>query len=211
MHYIHAASSVRTVLRGTLLLVAVTACAGESSEQAAGGDTAAAVTPTDTAMGGMDHSQMAAMNRPAPRDSNQAFLRMMSDHHEGLIAISDSAAERVQGSTAKSDARTLRDKQQREQEEMLAMLSRQYQDSITPMIMPSNQAMLDSTVRASGAEVDPIFYRQVVHHHREGIAMAEPMLPHLTGEVRQMADRMIAEQRREIEEFERKAGASPTG
>ena len=52
---------------------------------------------------------------------------------------------------------------------------------------------------------------EVIHHHREGIAMVEPLLPHLTGEVRQMADRMVAEQRREIEEFERKAQARTGG
>ena len=197
-----------------LLLTVAMGCAADTDDTAAG-DTAAgatsAVAATDTGMAGMDHSSMAGMNRPAPRDSNQVFLRMMSDHHEGLIAMADSAEERAQDTTARADARELHEKQRREQQEMLAMLGRQYQDSIMPMMMPSNHAMLDSTRSASGSAFDPTFYRQVIHHHREGIAMVEPLLPHLTGEVRQMADRMVAEQRREIEEFERKAQARAGG
>ena len=88
----------------------------------------------------------------------------------------------------------------------LTMLSQQYQDSVTPMIMPSNRAMIDSVTRApQGAEADRVYYRQVIAHHREGISMAEPMLPHLTGEVKQMVEKSISDQRREIQEFERKA------
>lgn len=200
--------SRRAACCALLLLTAAVGCAGETDD-VAGGDTAA--VPTDTGMAGMDHSTMAGANRPAPRDSNQAFLRMMSDHHEGMIAMADSAEERAQDTTTRADARELHEKQRREQQEMVAMLGRQYQDSIVPMMMPSNHAMLDSTRSASGAAFDPTFYRQVIHHHREGIAMVEPLLPHLTGEVRQMADRMVADQRREIEEFERKAQARAGG
>ena len=200
-------------LSAVLGVAAAVACSPDGADQAAAGDSAAATVaaaPADTGMAGMDHSNMPGMNRPAPRDSNQSFLRMMSDHHEGLIAIADSAGARAQDSTARRDSEQLETKQRREQQEMLAMLRGQYQDSITPMVIPSNRTMLDSTLSATGPALGPTFYRQVVHHHREGIAMTEPMMPHLTGDVRQMADRMVAEQRREIEEFERKAQASQT-
>ena len=162
-------------------------------------------------MAGMDHSKMdmGAMNRGAPRDSNQAFLRMMSDHHEGLVAMADSAMPRLQGATARADAQKMRQKQDEEQNRMLLMLSRQYSDSVTPMIMPSNRTMMDSVLGASqGAEADRVFYRQVIAHHREGIHHAEMHLPHLTGEVKQMAERMRSEQQREIRELERKAQGS---
>ena len=164
-------------------------------------------------MAGMDHSNMnlGTANRSAPRDSNQAFLRMMSDHHEGLVAMADSAMPRLQGATAKADAQKLREKQDKEQSRMLTMLSRQYSDSVTPMIMPSNRTMMDSVLGApQGAEADRVFYRQVIAHHREGIHHSEMHLPHLTGEVKQMAERMRTEQQREITEFERKAsGGAP--
>ena len=211
----------RQTLRGAVVAavaLAAAACTGRSDEQAAGAaaaDTAGTASTMaaagDTGMagmdhGGMDHSAMANMNRSAPRDSNQLFLRMMSDHHEGLIAMADSAEEKPQDATAKSDAGKLHQKQEREQRDMLGMLRRQYQDSIMPMMMPSNRAMMDSTMRAAGAERDPAFYRQVINHHREGISMGEKLAPHLTGQVKQMAEKMMADQRREIQEFERKAG-----
>ena len=208
------------------LLVTTTAAAcgggGNAGADSAGaaGDSAgqaAAVAPAaqDSGMAGMDHSNMnmGAANRSAPRDSNQVFLRMMSDHHEGLVAMSDSALPRLQGATAKSDAQKLRQKQDSEQQRMLSMLSQQYSDSVTPMIMPSNRAMLDSVTRApQGADADRVYYRQVIAHHREGIHHAEMHLPHLTGEVKQMAERMRSEQQREIQELERKAqGQGGTG
>jgi uncharacterized protein (DUF305 family) len=206
--------SRRATICGVLVLYGAMGCSVGSDDSAAA-DTATtdtvAVAAADTGMTGMDHSSMAGMSRPAPRDSNQVFLRMMSDHHEGMIGMADSAEGRAQDSTARADARELREKQRREQQEMLTILGRQYQDSITPMLMSSNRTMIDSIRSATGADVDPMFYRQVAHHHREGIAMAEALLPHLTGEVRQMADRMVAEQRREVEEFERKAQSRAGG
>lgn len=178
---------------------------------AAAGQTAPATTDSTGGMAGMDHANMpgmagdmAGMHRSAPRDSNQVFLRMMSDHHEGLVAMSDSALPRLQG--AKGDAQELRRKQEDEQQRMLGMLTRQYGDSVTPMIMASNRAMIDSVTRApQGTEADRTYYRQVIAHHREGIHHTDMHLPHLTGEVKQMAEKMKAEQQREIREFERKA------
>lgn len=176
---------------------------------AAGGAAGVATTPagTDSGMARMGQGDMAgmAMNRPAPRDSNQAFLRMMSDHHQGLILIADSAKGRVQTADAKAKARDADEKQHREQQQMLTMLRRQYQDSITPMVMPSNRAMLDSVVRAAPAgAVDQVFYRQVIAHHREALQMIDQMESQLKGEVRSMAQRMRSDQQREIQELERK-------
>lgn len=185
--------------------------AGNTDSLAVSADTATSGAAADTGMAGMDHSAMdpaamANMNRSPARDTTQTFLRMMSDHHDGLIAMADSAEERAQGATAKADARQLLQQQQEEQQRMLAMLRQQYGDTITPTIMPSNRAMLDSLVRTSGSEFDPLFYHHVIAHHREGIQMMEQYLPRLTAEVRQMAERMRADQQREIQEFERKMG-----
>ena len=189
--------------------------AADSATGAGATAAAAAATPAtatqDTGMAGMDHSQMAATSRAAPKDSNQAFLRMMSDHHKGLVAMSDSAQPRLQGATAKADAQQLRQKQDAEQQRMLSMLSQQYGDSITPTILPSNRMMLDSVTRAApGAEADRVYYRQVIAHHREGVQHVDMHRPHLTGEVKQMAERMRTEQQREIQEFERRA-SGPAG
>lgn len=155
-------------------------------------------------MGGMDHSSMANMNRSPARDSTQTFLRMMSDHHEGLIVMADSAEERAQTADAKADAQRLRQKQADEQQRMLTMLGQQYGDSITPTIMPNNRAMLDSLLRVDGRAFDRTFYQDVIAHHREALQMIDQYSPNLTGEVRQMAERMRTDQQREIQELDRK-------
>lgn len=191
----------RVLVAASLSLVVAAACGDRAAEETQ--DTAAFGRGT-VMPAGTDTGMTAGMNRSAPHDSNQVFLRMMSDHHEGLIAISDSAAARAQN--AKSDAQRMKEKQEREQQEMMRMLAATHSDSITPVIIPSNRQMLDSTLQASGASVDTVYYRQIVHHHAEGIRMSEPLMPHLTGEVKQMAEKMTADQKREIEEFRRKAG-----
>ena len=131
---------------------------------------------------------------------------MMVDHHHGLVVMSDTAMPRLAGATAKADAQKMREKQAGEQQHMQQMLQSTYSDSHAPMIMPSNQTMIDS-VRATsaGAEADRTYYRQVIAHHREGVHHVDMHLPHLTGEVKQMAEKMKADQQREIQELERKA------
>lgn len=196
-----------------MLLVLAGACSagGDRTDTAAApaATMGAGANPVDTGMGamshgmaGMDHGAMA--NRGAPRDSNQAFLRMMSDHHQGLVVMSDSAMGKL-GGTAKADAQKLRTDQQKEMDHMLQMLRSDYKDSITPTIMPSNQAMISAVARASSGDADRVYYEQVIAHHREGVGMIDRMLPHLSGMSRDMASTARTKQQREIAEFERKA------
>ena len=61
-------------------------------------------------------------------------------------------------------------------------------------------------VPTAGAEYDRAFYRHAIAHHRDGIRMTDDVLPRLTKpEVRQMAEKMKADQQKEITQFERKA------
>lgn len=147
-----------------------------------------------------------AAQRSAPRDSNQSFLRTMSDHHQGLIALCDSAMGKL-GAAARSDAQRLRTEQKREQDHMLAMLRSDYKDSVTPMILPTNRQMIATVTQASTSDADRVFYEQVVAHHREGVQMIDRMLPHLTGMSKDMASSSRMKQQKEIAEFEKKAGA----
>ncbi len=227
LHHSLRAPARRLTLNTALITVASAAAAcsggdGRATDEAASADTGAALgagtaAAADTGMAGMDHSkmgamdhsQMAGMSRGAPRDSNQAFLRMMSDHHQGVLMMADSAAVRATSADAKTRARQIVDKQRPGQREMLSMLSQQYGDAVTPMVMPSNGAMMDSLSRAGGSEYDRAFYRQVIAHHREGIAMTEKQLPALTGEVKRMAEEMRAADQREIRELEAKLSAAP--
>jgi uncharacterized protein (DUF305 family) len=194
-------------------LTLVSACSRGSEQR---GDTAAPAAmvgananPVDTGMttathdmAAMDHGAMAS--RPAPKDSNESFLRMMSDHHQGLVAMSDTAMGKL-GATAKSDAQRLRTEQKQEQDHMLGMLRGDYKDSITPTILPSNQTMISTVAQASSSDADRVFYQQVIAHHREGVQMIDKMLPQLTGMTKSMASTSRTKQQKEIAEFEKKA------
>jgi uncharacterized protein (DUF305 family) len=194
-----------------------TACAKDTGERR---DTAAAsaavgganANPMDTGMtsgthdmAGMNHGAMAS--RSAAKDSNQSFLRMMSDHHQGLVAMSDTAMGKL-GATARSDAEKLRTDQKKEQDHMLQMLRSDYKDSVTPMLLPSNQAVISTVAQAGQGEVDRAYYQQVIAHHREGVQMIDKMLPQLTGMTKEMATTSRTKQQKEIAEFEKKAGTT---
>src|SRR5215207_275339 len=84
----------------SLLVLSACADGGDAARDTAAAAPAATAgpgaNPVDTGMtagthdmAGMNHGAMA--NRAAPRDSNESFLRMMSDHHQGLVAMSDTA------------------------------------------------------------------------------------------------------------------------
>lgn len=193
----------------------VTACS--SSDRSATADSSAAAMSataagTDTGMAGMDHSKMAGMdhaqmatNRGAAKDADHEFLRMMSDHHEGMVMMMRPAMDKASSSTAKADAKMLHDKQARERDSMVAMIRTSYQETITPMQMPSGKAMNDSLQQKSGTAYDRDMYRHVIMHHQEGVKMIDDFLPRLKRpEVRQMAEKMRADQQREIQEFQRK-------
>lgn len=196
-----------------VLLAASLAACSTAGDDGAGADSAAAAGDSAGAMPGMQHDTgtagmaQGAASRPAARDSNQSFLRMMSDHHEGLVTMAGAARPRLTSATARKDAERLAAKQKEEQTRMKGMLQRSYSEQLTPTPPPGNRAMADSLrAGAAGAAYDSTFYRMVIDHHREGIAMIDRFMPALTGEVKRMAEQMSGEQTREIEEFERKAG-----
>lgn len=183
-------------------LLALAACA--RGDRAAS-DTAAPPAESAAGMAAMPGHDM---NRPPAKDAEHEFLRMMADHHEGLVQMATAAMTKASQSATQGDAHKLHTKQADEQKKMIAQVQSQYGETVTPMVLPSNKAMIDSLAAMSGAEYDRTFYRNVIAHHREGIRMTDEFLPRLTkADVKQMAERMKAEQQKEITEFERKAGA----
>lgn len=193
-----------------LALSTLAACGGGANDESAS-DTAAATSTaaaaTDTAGGSMDHSNMPGMNMPPARDADQEFLRMMTDHHEGLIKMMDPAMEKASTSTAKADAKKLHDKQHEEQEQLIGMLKSSYDETKQPMVMPSSQQMVDDLANTSaGPAYDKKMYGHVIMHHQEGIKMMNDFQPRLTKpELKQMVEKMKADQQKEIEEFRRKS------
>jgi uncharacterized protein (DUF305 family) len=172
-------------------------------------------------MAGMNHDSMSgsmagmtsmpAEDRPHMRmtgNADQDFLRMMSDHHRGLIAMSHLSTEgdKKGSAQAQADAKKLDTKQDAELDSMTTMLEQQFKDKYEPMIMPSNQAMVDQLESQSGAAYDRTFYQNVVKHHQQALKMIDEFSPKLqNAQIKRMAERMKEDQQREIREFEQKA------
>lgn len=193
-----------------VVLGALAACGGgdDGASDSAAGTASPTTSTTDTLAGGMagmpgmDH----AMNRPAAKDADHEFLRMMTDHHQGLIQMATAAMGKGSTQAVQGDAHRLHTKQQEEQKRMIEMVQRDYGEALTPMVMGANNTMLDQLQSRTGADYDRTFYGNVVAHHRAGIRMIDQFASRLNKpEVRQMADRMKADQQKEITEFEAKA------
>lgn len=202
-------------------LAVSTACSSKSDQAAAGDSTAGSAAGASTGamtadsaggMAGMDHSTMGNMGSMAPMggatgDPDRDFLRMMSEHHKGMIAMAHLTIEEKKGSaTTQADAEKIDTKQDAELDSMVTTLEQQYKDPYDPKIMPDNQKMVDDLKLLAGAAYDRMFYQHVVHHHEQATQMIDHHLPMLKdSKIKAMAERMKRDQTREIAEFQRKA------
>lgn len=201
--------------------LAVSACSprdkagtADSATSAATATTASAA-PSDsmTGMGGMKMDSgsmqggtMAGMAMTG--DPDRDFLRMMSDHHKGLIAMAHMTKEQTPAPASATDATKLDTKQDAELDRMQTMLEKDFKDTYSPKVRPDNQAMIDQLRGKTGADYDRTFYQNVVEHHQQAIRMIDGYLPKARNAVlKQMAEKMKADQTKEIAEFTKKAAA----
>lgn len=146
---------------------------------------------------------MAGMSQSPPKDADQEFLRMMVDHHEGMIVMADSAI-RKGSDHVKADGTEMKDKQRTEQDRMKSVLKSAYSEDKMAMVMPSNQQMLASLGGKTGADFDRQFRQNVIAHHEEALKMVNDFAPRLTRpDTRQMAAKMKTDQTAEIAELKR--------
>jgi uncharacterized protein (DUF305 family) len=181
------------LLLASLSAAACTAGSGNEVADTGSADSAAGLVVADTGI----------PSTPA-KDANHEFLRMMSDHHEGLVRMAEEAMSKASSTTTQGDAHQLHTKQMEDQKKMVAMVQQQYDETHIVKTMPQHARMIADLQGKSGSEYDRTFYRHVVEHHKEGISMTDQMLPNLKGEVRRMAETMKAAQQKEIAEFEKK-------
>lgn len=207
-----------------LVATAATACSSGDKAGAGAADTAAAPTAsaaatpaqTDTMKGmsgmnmgsaGTQGSSMAGMQMTG--DPDHDFLRMMSDHHKGMIAMAHMTKEQKPAPGSAADATKLDTKQDAELDKMMTMLEKEFKDPYSPKVMPDNQAMVDQLRGKTGADYDRTFYQNVVMHHQQAIKMIDDYLPKAkSATLKQMAEKMKADQTKEIAEFQKKAAAA---
>ena len=203
-------ASLRAVgaLTAAAMLAACSNRADESSSKTT--DTAAAaVSPAaDTARARTDSSGTSSMAGMAMTgNADQDFLRMMSDHHKGLVLMSHETLERKESPGVKEDARKLDREQDEELDRMGAMLKNFFNDSYEPKASAESKAMVDAMQPLKGAAFDSTFRENVIKHHRQGIQMMDEFYPKLTrAEIKSIVDTMKAAQQKEIDEMQRKIG-----
>lgn len=195
----------------SVVLISLVAIGGCSSKSDSSADSTAMAPAgaTDTSAasttgGNMQMSGMANMTGDPDRD----FLRMMSDHHKGLIAMVRPTLDKKENLAVKNDASKLDKKQDAELEKMITMLDQQYKDAYTPGMMPDHQRMVDELSGKSGAEYSRTFLKNVIAHHEQAIKMVDDYLPKAkNAQVKNMAEKMKTDQSKEIAEFQKKLSA----
>ena len=137
---------------------------------------------------------------------DQQFLRMMSDHHKGILVMAHDAIKR-KGVSVKAEAQKIDQAQDAELKRMATMLKTDFKDDYQPKVMPENQAMADALKEKSGAAYDTTFRENVIKHHQAALTMIDRFLPQLTQPaLKQMAEKMKADQTAEIAKFKRELG-----
>ena len=102
-------------------------------------DTTAVAAAPDTTPAAAGR-EMAGMSMTG--DADRDFLRMMSDHHKGLIAMAHESMEKGRGTTqSRADAGRLDANQDKEREQMVKMLDANYHDPYEPKVPPADQAV----------------------------------------------------------------------
>ena len=217
-------TSVPPFLRGCFFMAAALLIGACSSKEKAG-DTAVASPPAaatnapptggsamsssdsmsgmkkDTAMKGMGGMAMTG-------DADRDFLRMMSDHHKGMILMAHMTKERTDAGSAAADAKNIDAAQDVELDKMMTMLEKDYKDAYAAKVMPDNQAMADELKGKKGSEYERTFYQNVIKHHGEAIKMVDGYLPNAkSAAVKKMAEKIKADQTKEIAEFQKKLTA----
>jgi uncharacterized protein (DUF305 family) len=212
---IAAAPAMGGILTLSSLGIAACSSADKTTDSAAAARAAvpapmATATSTPDSMAGMQRSSQGMQGVQGMTnmsgDPDQNFLRMMSDHHKGLILLAHMTKERKEGGAAVVDAKKVDTKQDAELDKMMGMLEKSYKDAYAPKTTPEHQAMADDLKTKRGKEYDQTFYQDIVKHHKEAIKMVDDYLPRgKSAAVKQMAEKMKADQTREIREFEQKA------
>lgn len=177
---------------------------------------------TGSAAQSSDNVMMKAMNDMMDRmnkmqmtgDFDHDFATMMIEHHQGSIDMSQIQVQSGKDETIKKKAKELITKQKAEQEKLRTFVS-----GHTPKADNTHshgdgqghnelqQAMTKMMDQMKGMQMsgdtDKDFVMMMIPHHQSAIDMAKNELSHgKEVEIKQMAQKMIADQNKEIKEFQ---------
>jgi uncharacterized protein (DUF305 family) len=174
----------------------------------------APMSGADSAGGGPSTASAPSQPLTPARDADQDFLRHMLDHHEAVITLAHAQMMAPAGHSAHgggADPTAFDSRLDAEKLEMLALLSRLYDESYSPRAERANEpvAARTATTRAptthtviAGAAAgaapegeEGAAMRDMVAQYHAGVALVDRSLPRLTRhEVREIARRIRASQ-----------------
>ncbi|ARS38126.1 DUF305 domain-containing protein [Pontibacter actiniarum] len=211
------------------VLFFLTSCNQSSTNAGDEAETSSATTATETTdnhsqhnmntgemSGMMEHmhqnmEEMHGMKATMTGDPDYDFAQIMSMHHQGAIRMAED--EIANGTNAKMKEMAQKTvKTNKEDIQKLQDFAKRHQpakgDTATTMRMmqPMNK-MMDDVHRnmgdMSGANTDHSFAQMMIHHHEIGNEMARAFLKQgKTPEMKQMAQKTIDQQTKEISELE---------
>lgn len=187
----------------------VNACGTKGDAKAEAVTMSAAATPVPSVEMGSSAKTAnpgAAMGAMAMTgDPDHDFLRMMTDHHKGMILMAHETIESKAKLGVKPIAARLDKEQDVEMDKMTTMLEKTFKDPYASKVTSDNQAMADELKGKSGADYDRTFLENVIKHHEQALKMIDSYLPMAKmPELKIMAEKMRTVQSNEIAEFKRR-------
>ena len=203
------ADRMRFGLTVAALMVIASAC---GTNESANSKTSAAVARTSQPSSVPMDSPAKAMGARAGMhamamtgDPDHDFLRMMTDHHKGMILMAHETIESKLTLGVKPIAARLDKEQDVEMDKMTTMLEQTFKDPYAPKVTSDNQAMADQLKGKAGDDYDRTFLKNVIMHHEEAVKMIEDYLPTAKlPELKTMAEKMKVTQSSEIVEFRKR-------
>lgn len=158
-------------------------------------------------MTGMQHDSSGRMSGMSNMTGNadQDFLRMMADHHKAMIEMAHEVKDQ-KSSTVTDIAGKIDTKQDKELDQIVTMLERDFKDQYSPKVMSDSKRMADELKTRTGAGFDRAFLEHTIMHHQQAIKMVDAYLPKAkNATVKQMAETIKADQMREISELQKRS------
>ena len=149
----------------------------------------------------MNEAMMAAVGT----DLSDTWVKKMIEHHRGAVDMSNVLLSQSPTAEARAMAERTIAKQTRDIQDLEKLAKQGASDpaSAEPY-RAGGQQMHERMMAAKGADASETWIRKMIEHHRGGVEMSNLVLANgAAGEIRRMAEKTKADQKKEIAELER--------
>ncbi|MEP6618776.1 MAG: DUF305 domain-containing protein [bacterium] len=108
--------------------------------------------------------------------ADRGFLRKLSDHHKGMIAMAHLTKDNKNKLSVKALAERIDSEQDAEIDKVVTLLEKDFKDPYTPKVSAPDQAMVDDLKAKTGAAYDRAFLEHTIAHHTEALGMIDAYL-----------------------------------